>query len=351
MKIEKSIYKFVVGNTTRDTKGLFHAVTSSKVKDVFKPSSSLILEKLKIKYPDINEKYLSFLSEIKIQLDKFDSRNLTIEELDKILKSKKTTKKFTNVFCKYTLKINKNLSCNINLKTGAKGSVPRYIYHLTNRENYLGMLKTGQISTSRDDFIGQGIFMFDLGNFFRHWWKGIKGILKNDRHFYQSNLIDHCLKDSLELVILRIPTNVLEHENLRIRSQNRLFSTLSGDKKELLDFILEDSKKMNYKKDNIADMILCSINRYFDKLGRQGSHDHIYEGSSVYESKLFKQRKEAIEYVYKEPIPIQNVEKIGEVNMEEVMDGKYSSIYPIKKIFEALLYGTPENKSVKIISD
>lgn len=348
MQIQKNLYNIIVNRTTCNTNSLSHIVINNKTQDVFKPSETLILDKLRIKYPDIHEKYLSFLSEIKIQSGEFDFRNLTIEELDKILKSKKTTKKFTSVFCSFPQNVSKNLSCKINTKPGGTGSVPRYIYHMTNRKNYLEMCKTGQINTSRDDFIGQGIFMIDLENFFKHWGKGI---YNNNSHFYQSNLIEHCLKDSFDLVILRIPTKNLEHENLRIRSQNRLFSSLAGDRKELLDFIKQDSKNTNYTKGNVSDSILCSINKYFDKLRRQGSNDHIYNGSPVCKSKLFKQRKEAIEYVYRKPIPMENIEKIGEIDIEELMDGKYSTIYPIKKIFGALLHGTPESKGVKLIND
>ena len=73
---------------------------------------------------------------------------------------------------------------------------------------------------------------------------------------------------------------------------------------------------------------------------------------AVRESKLFKQRKEAIEYIYSESIKIDKVMKIGEVNVEKIKSTpKYDPMHPIKSIFSELLSGTPEIKGVKLIKE
>ena len=52
-----------------------------------------------------------------------------------------------------------------------KHKVPRFIYHMTNKENYKKIMESGELRTSQDALFGEGVFTMELDNFFRHWRK------------------------------------------------------------------------------------------------------------------------------------------------------------------------------------
>ena len=78
---------------------------------------------------------------------------------------------------------------------------------------------------------------------------------------------------------------------------------------------------------------------------------HMKAGSSIRERKLFQQRKEAIEYIYPEDIPTSRIEKIGEVNVDELRKTtEYDPLKPMRSIFSALLRGTPQEKGALLLN-
>ena len=75
------------------------------------------------------------------------------------------------------------------------------------------------------------------------------------------------------------------------------------------------------------------------------------EGAPVNESKLYTKRKQAIEYVYKDNIPITDAEKIGELNIAALRSStEYDPTKPMRSIFTALLKGTPEVKGAELLN-
>ena len=125
-------------------------------------------EKLKYiltQYPNLKEKYFSMLFDIEIPIAG-EIRNLTWEEILKILKSQKTHDKFMRVMS--SGKSTKQAINAVVQKAPPSGTVPRFIYHMTNKDNYLKILESGQLKTTSDDFMS-GVFMTDLENLFKHW--------------------------------------------------------------------------------------------------------------------------------------------------------------------------------------
>jgi len=310
-----------------------------------KACSGINSEQLKYiltQYPNLKEKYLSMLFDIEIPIAG-EIRNLTWEEIVKILKSSKTHDKFMRVIdSKGTTK---STIRGTTSKVPPSGTVPRFIYHMTNKDNYLKILKSGQLKPTSDDFMS-GVFMTDLENLFKHWTHDYAWGSES----LQFQLLRQCKKGKDDLIILKIPTSSLDCEKLVIRSQQRGFSYLEGNKDELIEFVRKDLLRTEFEEKDAPNMVLRSINRYLDKLRIQ--NNHLYTGRPARESKLFKQRKEAIEYVYTQPIKIDKVEKIGEVNVEKVKSTpEYDPMHPIRSIFSALLSGTPEAKGVKLIKE
>ena len=300
------------------------------------------LEKILQKFPNLKEKYFSMLFNIEIPIAG-EMRHLTWEEILKILKSQKTHDKFMRVMS--SDRPAKFINKAAEQKAPPSGTVPRFVYHMTNKDNYLKILESGQLKTSGDVFMS-GVFMTDLENLFKRWTHDYSWGSES----LQSRLLRQCKKGKDELVILKIPTSALDYQKLSIRSQQRGFSYLDGDKEELVEFVRKDLLRSDFGEKDVANMVLRSINRYLDKLSRQDNH--MFTGSPVRESKLFKQRKEAIEYIYSEPIKIDKVEKIGEVNVEKIKSApEYDPMHPIRSIFGKLLSGTPEAKGVKLIKE
>lgn len=298
------------------------------------------LKRILTKFPNVTKEYIWLMLNIKIPTNN-GFRKLTIDEFEKILKSQKTFAKYTRI---PEIK-ERQAIYNIPERTALQGQaptgeIPRYIYHLTNKQNYLSMLKTGHLKTTPDDYIGRGVFMIDLENFFKFWGKNTAwgdGLL-------QSKLIRHCLKGEADLVMLKIPTKSLDYNKLSIRSQARAFSLLDGSNIDIVTYVIKDLRNSNLYETDVANAVLRSINRYLDKFSNQTQH--IYTGSPSWESKLFSQRKEAIEYIYKEPIDINKATKIGEVNAEEIIN-QGQPIYQVREIFKTLLSGTPEANGLK----
>ena len=228
------------------------------------------------------------------------------------------------------------------IKTIGKHKVPRFIYHLTNKSNWESIKFDGVIKTSFDNMMGQGVFTAELTNLFKHWrinksW-GNKSL--------QESLVNFVSKGSDEIVILKIPTSSLDLDKLVIRSQNRLFSWYSSSKYDEAKNIISKMKDKEFG--NKFPEVLTDV---ITKLESKSLAYHLTKGDSCKLSALFKQRKEALEYVYLENIPMSNVEKIGEVNIAELRKSvEYDPVRPMRSLFTNLLKGAPEVKGAELLT-
>lgn len=209
-----------------------------------------------------------------------------------------------------------------NINFGSK-KVPRNIYHLTSNANYKSMLADGFISKSGNPnyYIEKGVYALELPNFFKFWGQN-KDWGYDD---LQRTILRHIVKwintgDSAksELVILKIPTAKLDKEKLAVRSLNRLFNFVEANK---------------------------GLNKASEEL-----QSHLTGNTPAEKAPLFKMRKEAIEYIYKDDIPMEDVEQVGNiVNIASLRkDAKFRD-NPVKFIMESLLKGTPESNGVDLI--
>ncbi len=186
-------------------------------------------------------------------------------------------------------------------------NVPRYLYHLTTKNNYQQMLKDGYIKVNHDADIRSnlnGIFMLDLKNFTKRWMS--MGIDCGEHLLtFAKALLMQASKDGSNIVVLKIPTKTLYLNKLKCRSQ--------------------------ISKNNT----------------------HIMNGDFATNQKHYTRRKEPIEYICETDIPIKNATKIGEAdtgfNLEKALEElseDYSKRIDEKKILKTLFKNTPEEKCI-----
>lgn len=232
------------------------------------------------------------------------------------------------------------------INTIGKHKIPRFIYHMTSKRNYESMLCDGIIKTSPDELLGNGVFTSELTNLFKRWRK----CKSWGNESLQERLISHVAKGNDEIVILKIPTTKLDADKLVIRSQNKLFNWAFSDKaKEAFNqiSIMGNEDIPNGWLNKIREILKDIIAKQESKKYAQ----HLTTGAPAKMSGLYKQRKEALEYVYLDNIPISNVEKIGEVNIAELRkSAEYDPVRPMRSIFTNLLKGTPEVKGAELLT-
>ncbi len=199
-----------------------------------------------------------------------------------------------------------------------KHKVKRYLYHLTSEENYQKILESGRLKISENDEVLEygGVFMTDLHNLTKRW-RASKDWLFTDRNpdggiYLSLALLLQAVKKGKKIVCLRIPTKNLNHDLLKIRSQNRL---ARGE-------------------------------QIFDPT------EHLKKGAPAKDSSLYKKRKEAIEYIYQEDIPLDKAELVG---MADISNISFAEIveWPrlrqnneIKAVLRKLFEGQPEQKAI-----
>lgn len=233
------------------------------------------------------------------------------------------------------------------VRSVGKHKIPRFIYHMTNKCNYESMLHDGVIKTSLDGLVGKGVFSTELTNLFKRWrksncWEG---------ESLQKRLIEQVAKGKDEIVILKIPTAKLDSDKLIIRSQNKLFNWSLSDKgEEAFDQLSNAIAGLN-RDNNWLQKIREILEDIITKQNSKKCATHLTQGAPARMSKLYKQRKEALEYIYLDNIPISSAEKIGEVNIKELRKtAKYDPVRPMRSIFTELLKGTPEVKGAELLT-
>lgn len=232
------------------------------------------------------------------------------------------------------------------INTVGKHKIPRFIYHMTNKKNYEAMLADGVIKPSYDALIGKGVFATELTNLFKRWKNSSSWGFES----LQEQLIRQVARGTDEIVMLKIPTAKLDTNKLVVRSQNRLFNWAFSDKGAAA--FSQSSKKFNRMD---GDNWLQKVREFYKNIiKKQLTNDyaeHLTSGAPAKMSGLYKQRKEAIEYVYFDNIPISDVEKIGEVNIKTIRKtAEYDPVRPMRSVFTKLLQGTPEVKGAELLS-
>lgn len=221
------------------------------------------------------------------------------------------------------------------MNTIGKHKVPRYIYHITTQKNYRSILNDGLLKTTEDPFCGKGVFAIELINFFKRWkehkdWKN---------SILQSDLIEQVRNFTDGLVILRIPTRNLEMDKLRIRSQNKLFSW-KYEQENNIDKINDSSRR-----NKLIQLYNLLYNTTTERIA-----NHITQGSPAKQSSLFTRRKEAIEYIYQDDIPVNKLEKIGEIAKDKLRYYLWLKTQnPIKNIFLELLKHNNEINGAELL--
>lgn len=231
----------------------------------------------------------------------------------------------TNCFwkCLELKKITSNNSMEIhssNINFGNR-KIPRFIYHLTNAHAYDSMLKDGGIkATTKDYYIKEkAVFFIELDNFCKNWgfsksWKAFpeplqESLLMLAAYFKTPSPI----QGENKLVILKIPTDKLDSNKLFVRSENRFFEQILADK--------NDTNGLHFDlKQNLEGNVPAS------------------------KSKLYKNRKEALEYIYKDDIPIEKVESIGQILDINTLD--YDKNNSAKSVLQKCLEGTRERIAI-----
>ena len=218
---------------------------------------------------------------------------------------------------------------------------------MTSARNYESMLKDGCIKTSPDAFIGNGVFATELTNLFKRW--RVNKSWQNQS--LQENLLQQVSKGSDDIVILKIPTKSLDSEKLVVRSQNKLCGMIS--RKEFAPLDRDIDTKFALRKDvkGWLSSLRSYIKRNMETFEKPEIVEHLTSGASANRAKHFTRKKEAIEYIYLDNIPVKYVEKIGQVNVAELRKtSEYDPIRPMRSVFGALLRGTPEQKGALLLN-
>ena len=199
------------------------------------------------------------------------------------------------------LQSNKWIGANIEKQVG-KHKIPRYLYHVTTRPNYESMLKTGTLRVSDPGGLGSGVYMFELQNMINHYGNhnGYRGL---ERLLEQASL-----HGGDELVLLRIPTSKLNASRLAIRDNGAPINLIPSQF-------------------NVTNFI----------------------GDSAVSSKLYKQRKVGLEYIYPHDININNVSEIGSAKIKPLIEGNMISDTEALSVWKALTARKAENRAFEAL--
>ena len=225
--------------------------------------------------------------------------------------------------------------------------IPRFIYHLTTKENYESMLSDQFIKRSSDTSYGKGVFAIELENFCKRWIKPF------DNYTLGKELIKRISKGNDNIVILKIPTAKLKQEMLRIRSQNIMSDWAHSEEYNAAAEVVKEAilNAPEAEENQLFEIAVKTFKNFMKRSPNKEISTHITEGIPAKDSNLFKQRKHAIEYIYDGDIPMSIVEKIGECNIAQVeKTSGYDWKRPIRSIFKALLSKTPEVKNAELIN-
>jgi len=176
----------------------------------------------------------------------------------------------------------------------------RYLYHITTKENYEKIQKSGGlIAKAGEDTVGKPqVFLFNLENLLNAWNKKIPMSITRLQQLLQA-----VAKDDTELVMLRIDSKALNKEKLKIRPLDKLFE--------------------HYKNQDRTSKFL---------FGEDNGLSYIY-----------RQRKEPYEYLYSNDIPLSSISVVGNAGYRQTGSSLFNMLNNDEKgIMRTLLQNSNE---------
>ena len=213
-------------------------------------------------------------------------------------------------------------------KVIGKHKLPRYMYHLTTEENYLSMLKDGSLKPSQCMDSSVGTFLFDIKNFTRFWRK-TPDVAEQPRTTLLNMIAGKLgFETQGNLVLLRVPTNILDARTLRLRRQKLCRIGLGNVQKEQ-EAVLNDKFKFS----NALECLKYTM-----------------QGENVSQLPLYNQRKEAIEFITSENIPIDKITLVGTARVDtKLLNEAHINCHDVPSIWRTLTKNQPEQKAFNVM--
>lgn len=193
-----------------------------------------------------------------------------------------------------------------------KNSLPKYLYHFTNKSAYEKILKTGKIKLSKD--VIDGIFMFDMKDFQTNWRNTLSG-----NSTLAEDLFEQALKSENGLILLKIPTENLDPMKIAIRPEDEVTEFLNSDHfRNLAMVYAEKGGIFNNKWELPKDLV---------------------EGHSPVEAKSYTDNNRAVEYVFQgnidlSEVPIEKVLEIPEINIKTLKNSSEEELSDLFSLIE-----------------
>lgn len=205
-----------------------------------------------------------------------------------------------------------------------KHKIPRYLYHVTTKKSYEKMLETGSIKDLQA-CDGRGVFLFDLRNFVKQW-KETKEVVEQPRTSLLALISGTKLIGSGDIVMLRIPTSILDARTLKIRRQKLLRCGAAGQQ----EYINQQTKNPYKISESLKEMIAM-------------------DGETALNAKLYRQ-KEAIEYIATHSIPIDKVQLVGATKLDgAAVKMANADKKDMPEVWKALTVGQPESNVFELL--
>ena len=224
-----------------------------------------------------------------------------------------------------------------NIAAVGQHKVPRFLYHFTTTLSYNSIFMSQKLKPSSDYFAGDGVFMVDMPNLIKDW-EGTEICKKNLLEMF----LNHVSKGYTHaLTVLKIPRANLDISKLFIRDQKLFFSISSQEMPQEAQNIYDELvlKKNSSTKKEESDIELQARLLWYEKFASPTYKTHMQGETPAIMSRLFKQRKAPIEYIYRDEIPFQDIQVL---KISRTTKGKS----PLD-IIRRLLKGKPETKQLK----
>ncbi len=271
------------------------------------------------------------------------------------------------------------------------GLVPRNLYHLTSESNYQKMLQDGFIRPIQSDASGANIFMIELNNFVTKWKNIVfnfqrgqqlqatgnpnnapvffdmrqlirkTGMAENFlQMLYPNNLVQSLLAKTNPMradrtIVLKIPTKNLDIESLFIRDQLKANNFVcSQEFKDLMSAFMQHMASVKQSLGNNWNIRTQEeYNKFFSAEFEKfisNEQKKLISGDTAKNSKLYKMQGKSIEYLYRKPIDVAQVEVAGKLDLNTAQNIAIRTPKPYRTLLEMLFDGKGEKKAVEQMS-